>query len=310
MPTGYGAVSTRPASWLFDPTPDHRPARRLSLCQDCYDYVGAVLQNAATPELWRRTTIYVQRRLAAVLGFTQTEAARLVRLASCRVAEFQRRGLVHLHAIIRADGAEGAAPPIDCWQLARACAEAVRAVRVFHPRGTARWGDEIDVQVIESGSDRAHRVASYVAKYATKSSAQHRGLEHRILSLADLERRDLPPHLHWMASTAWLLGDDPELEHLGLQRHAHRLGYGGHFISKSRTYSTTFGALRDARSLWHERRRRSDDAASPDRVTDGRWRAVGTGWANSGEGLFAGYQRRQRAEERRQAEFEWYTRSE
>jgi hypothetical protein len=279
------------------------------ICPDCYDYVGAVLQNAGTPELWRRTTIYVQRHLAAVLGYTQTQSRRAVRLASCRVTEFQRRGIVHLHAILRADGPDGSLPPVETWQLAQACLQAARSVSVRLDRATVRWGDEIDVQVLGHGDDRAQRVATYVAKYATKSATQHPSLEHRILSESDLARRALPPHLHRMAATAWTLGEELERSHLGLRRHAHRLGYGGHFLTKSRNYSTTFGALREARAKWQESRRHGSDLPS-DGVSEGRWRAVGSGWANSGEELFAGYQQRQQAEVRRAAAFEWYTRSE
>ena len=88
------------------------------LCPDCYDYVGAVLQNASTSELWRRTMIYTERQLAAVLGRTQADARRAVRLAFCRVAEFQRRGVVHLHAIVRADGPDGSAPAVNAGHLA------------------------------------------------------------------------------------------------------------------------------------------------------------------------------------------------
>jgi hypothetical protein len=33
------------------------------LCPDCYDYQGAVVWNAHAPELWRRTTIALRRRL-------------------------------------------------------------------------------------------------------------------------------------------------------------------------------------------------------------------------------------------------------
>jgi hypothetical protein len=187
--------------------------------------------------------------------------------------------------------------------------EAARAVRVSHPRGVVRWGHEIDVQVLGNDDDRAQRVAAYVAKYSTKSSSEHSGLQHRILSLLDLDQRALPPHLHRMVATAWMLGDEPEFKHLGLRRHAHRLGYGGHFLSKSRTYSTTFAALREARALWQEDRR-TGRAASSHGLSEGRWRAVGSGWANQGEELFAGYQQRQRAEERREGEFWWYTRSE
>jgi hypothetical protein len=72
------------------------------LCTDCYDDVGAVLQTASTPELWRRTMIYARRQLAAVLGCTQADTGRMAGLSFCRVAEFQRRGIVHLHAVVRA----------------------------------------------------------------------------------------------------------------------------------------------------------------------------------------------------------------
>src|SRR5205823_357856 len=36
-----------------------------------------------------------------------------------------------------------------------------------------------------------------------------------------------------------------------LRRWAHMLGFGGHFSTKSRHYSTTLGALRMARREWH-----------------------------------------------------------
>jgi hypothetical protein len=96
---------------------------------------------------------------------------------------------------------------------------------------------------------------------------------------------------------------------LNLARHAHRLGFGGHFLTKSRTYSTTFGALRDARAQWREARRFGGDVPA-DHSSVGHWQAVGAGWANEGESLFAASQQRQRAEEKKEAEFEWYTRSE
>ena len=81
------------------------------LCPDCYDYDGAVLHNASTSEQWRRTTIYIQRQLAAVLGLTRAETRRVVRLSFCRVAEYQRRGAAHLHAVVRADHPDGGPAP-------------------------------------------------------------------------------------------------------------------------------------------------------------------------------------------------------
>ncbi len=74
-----------------------------AICPDCYDYEGAVLFNAGVSELWRRTTIYALRALGSLLGMSAREAARKLRLSHVKVVEFQRRGSVHLHALVRAD---------------------------------------------------------------------------------------------------------------------------------------------------------------------------------------------------------------
>ena len=42
-------------------------------------------------------------------------------------------------------------------------------------------------------------------------------------------------------------GGNPRLKPLRLRRWAHQLGFGGHWSTKSRRYSTTFTALRRAR---------------------------------------------------------------
>ena len=59
-----------------------------------------------------------------------------------------------------------------------------------------------------------------------------------------------------MITTAWQLGGGRH--HPGrtrLCKWAHMLGYGGHFLTKSRRYSVTFGQLRRAR-LEHRKRAR------------------------------------------------------
>jgi len=76
------------------------------LCPDCYDYAGAVVWNAHAPELWRRTTIALRRRLDKLARDHGTR----IKLSYAKVAEFQRRGLVHFHAIIRLDGLDPADP--------------------------------------------------------------------------------------------------------------------------------------------------------------------------------------------------------
>ena len=297
------------------------------LCVDCYDFAGAVLQNACTPELWRRTTIYVLRRLAGTLGWSQRETKERIRLSFLRVAEYQRRGVVHLHAVIRADGFDGEPPPLNPEDLAEAALSAARAVAVAHPLGVARWGNQVDVQVLDrSTGQRAQQVAGYVAKYATKSSDGGGALDARIVSVQDLARRSLPPHLRRMVEVAWALGGDEVFESFHLRRHAHGLGYGGHFLSKSQRYSTSFGALKAARVAWREASRQDGDGPNDgdsdggsedggggvlsDRSPVRRWQAVGIGWANRGEALWAESQRRQRHEERRIGNEEWYCRTE
>jgi hypothetical protein len=276
------------------------------LCVKCFDYAGAVIHNAHSAELWRRTTISVFRRLATSLGISRKECATVLRLEHAKVAEFQRRGLVHFHAVVRCDGLDGSVPPIDAETMRWACVVAARSVEIKHLKGTARWGRELDVQVLDR-DDAATGVASYVSKYVVKEPGMHPGLVARILSASDLRSRDLPPHLFNLAATAWSLGADPALAALGLRRHSHHLGYSGHVLTKSRRYSTTLGALRDARAAWRQERNGGSEESE---LAVRRLRAVGRGWSNKGEELFAAAQARQRAQERKEAEFEWYTRSE
>jgi hypothetical protein len=47
-----------------------------------------------------------------------------------------------------------------------------------------------------------------------------------------------------MIETAWQLGGLPQYEGLNLRRWAHMLGFRGHFLTKSRAYSTTFTVIR------------------------------------------------------------------
>jgi hypothetical protein len=269
------------------------------LCFDCYDYEGQVLHNALTPELWRRMSIYVPRHLARVLGVTQAELKRQLRVSYVRVAEFQRRGAIHLHVVVRLDTADGNYPDVEVQDLQQACLSAAQAVSARHGRGTTAFGTEVDVQLLDRENSRAGRVAAYVAKYATKSSDDSGGLDQRIRSADELDHRKLGAHPKRLAATAWALGSDPDLASLHPRRHAHCFGYGGHFLSKSRGYSTTLGALRAARAAWRMAQRPRHESDGPHVSYESRWRAVGVGWANYGERLLAEQSRDALAYERR-----------
>lgn len=92
------------------PTP-HNSLERQATWPGCYDYTGAVLFNACAPELWRRFTIALRRALARRAGLTNKALAAQVRVSYAKVAEYQRRGVVHFHAIIRLDGPAGPTTP-------------------------------------------------------------------------------------------------------------------------------------------------------------------------------------------------------
>ena len=83
------------------------------------------------------------------------------------------------------------------------------------------------------------------------------GLDRR-LGVDDLDHlHGLPVHVAELIRACWELGGRPELDKLRLRAWAHMLGFGGHWSTKSRRYSTTFGALRRARAAHAEAQRRN-----------------------------------------------------
>jgi len=242
------------------------PSLGEPICPDCFDYQAAVIWNALAPALWRRTTVYLRRELARAAGLTPAELAEVVRVSYAKVAEYQRRGVVHFHALIRLDAAGGAGeiepppPQFTAEILERAVQEAARRVAVPWPgrieasgaAPAARWGDQLEVHRITArdGPDdlSAETVAAYIAKYATKSAEEFGGLDHRVPAAGDLVHLDLGEHVARLVRACWALGGRPDLAGLRLRQWAHQLGFGGHFLTKSRRYSTTLGALRRARA--------------------------------------------------------------
>jgi hypothetical protein len=58
----------------------------------------------------------------------------------------------------------------------------------------------------------------------------------------------VPEHARKLIATAWELGGLPDYQHLKLRKWAHQCGFGGHFSTKSRLYSTTLALIRAARA--------------------------------------------------------------
>ncbi|GGL39672.1 replication initiator [Planomonospora parontospora] len=229
------------------------------LCPDCYDYAGSVLFNALSPELWRRFTLALRRRLARAAGLTQRELREQAVVSFAKVAEYQRRGVVHFHAVIRLDGPDGPTSPPPAWATADALADAVRhaasAVAVTAPAVTdeparvLRWGAQLDVRSITMGGELTEQaVAAYIAKYATKAAECVGTLDRRINPLDDLAALPIREHARRLIAECFRLGVFAELADLRLPQWAHMLGFRGHFSTKSRRYSTTLGDIREERT--------------------------------------------------------------
>ena len=287
------------------------PLLGTPLCAECFDYAGLVLWNANAGELWRRTTIYLRRQLAHAAGLSPTALAEVVRLSYTKVAEYQVRGAVHFHAVIRLDAAPPAGhkdsvepPPagFDAELLAEAIRAAVPTVEVVLPAvgdgrtRTGRWGTQVDIRVIASASETTNptAIAAYVAKYSTKSTEVVSGGLDRPIRDGDVEGLRVSEHVKRIVATCWRLGGRADLTDLRLRKWAHMLGFRGHFASRSRRYSVTLGSLREARAAWRRARRTSSeatDAWSPieDQTTDviGHWRYAGSGFSRMTDFLFA-----------------------
>jgi hypothetical protein len=275
------------------------------LCARCFDYEGQVLWNALAPELWRRTTIYVKRSLARISGTTLRDLDRVVRLSYVKVAEYQRRGAVHFHAVLRIDGkcsdAAHVPPPPEAFTvelLEDAVRVAVDWVSAPLPEMDSdedttlvgRWGKQLNVRSISGSSSLSPRaVAAYIAKYATKCSDD--------LGLGEIvevqSQADRSGHLVALVRATQRLGERKDLGRLRLKDHAFNLGFRGHWSTKSRRYSTTFTALRRARRDFVKRQRCAKRTPLDDRgecedvETLAVWRYLGCGYRTTGEAWLA-----------------------
>ncbi|WNZ08687.1 replication initiator [Streptomyces sp. 11x1] len=276
------------------------PALGTPLDPDRYDYRAAVLWNAHAGALWARFTTYLRQQLASRAGITRTALRHSVKVSYAKVAEYQRRGAVHFHAVIRLDGPEGAGDAPPPWATTELLTDAIRtAARLAETPGplldgrsfSFRFGKQLDIRPIRSAdfagtselSSRA--VAAYIAKYATKGAETAGTLDRPIRNpITDLIGAQVTDHARQLILTCWHLGARPELEALRLRKWAHMLGFRGHFSTKSRAYSVTLGALRQERADHNEAltRARAAEAGHPLPDPDtvlvlSHWRFAGTG---------------------------------
>jgi hypothetical protein len=147
----------------------HRPTSPtvgLPVNPETFDYAKAASFNHAAPRLATVTMQKVWRQMAAATGLTVKE----VRCPTVRVMEWQRRGLLHVHLLVRGE------VPADVVERAVRGAGKTESRRSITPASHAghRWGPQVDVQHIEP-RDRDHLIA-YITKmvtYAIKDVTSH-----------------------------------------------------------------------------------------------------------------------------------------
>jgi hypothetical protein len=243
-----------------------------------------------------------------------------VRLSFVKIAEFQRRGVIHYHLIARLDAPDGK-QEIDgrftVALLAGAVADGVREARLplpeglpaealVGPDGTVRpplfWGEQLHVQRLvgpagtENTGDEPTRgrrpsplgrsICGYLAKYATKASEDLGLLTTRIPETGP-PPDGLPEHVPALIAAARSLGRAPRLVRVAVM--AGQLGYRGHFLTKSLSYSTTFTALRARRWEWTAAHRPepANVEPSPGLVLLAEWRYAGRGHRRVGDAWLA-----------------------
>jgi hypothetical protein len=306
------------------------------LCLDCYDHDHQVVWNLHAGELWRRTKQAIERHLthlAKQRGLTlrvvgadgRARSVSPVRVSHGKAAEFQARGAIHFHALIRLDGVDphdpaAIVPPpagitiTDLDDAIQAAASGIRFITAAHRQRSdgwsIAWGAQLDIRHISIRiADITDRmVAGYLAKYATKSTEAtgHTSTRLTLDTIGLYLNRD--NHIGRLIEACWRLGTNPtplvvdydQNPYLRLRRWAHMLGFGGHFLTKARHYTVTFGELRATRTAWrrHTERQHVDASAHPPHDRDqaetdetilviGHLTYTGTGWHTTGDALLA-----------------------
>ena len=264
-----------------------------------FNYDLAVRWNYSLPELWRRFIIALERELP-----TQ-------KMEYVKVVEVQRRGLFHVHTILRIEPKEASLTILDKDKIRLGI---IKASKVPNFDGH-RFGKQVDVKFArqnppkrrkgESKKDHQKRVnqaltrntfARYLAKYATKGAdhATRKGTigKYVVAHHVKLKIAATPYAEEWEKShkKAWKqeqrslpreLRPNPEVKtkaEIIYETRANNIiqgfGFSGQFLTKSSKYSTTFKKIRE-RAKQVAREKAIELFGKPDRKYS--WIVIGFG---------------------------------
>ena len=154
-----------------------------------------------------------------------------IRVSHGKAAEFQARGAVHFHVLLRLDGIDpddldAVIPPppgITAADLDDAIHHAAQAIQFTTPRAPRavpdgwliEWGNQVDVRVITMRGGNPvtdAMVAGYLAKYSTKGTEITGHVSARITDdTVDLYADPDGSHTERLIHACWILGREPRL---------------------------------------------------------------------------------------------------
>jgi hypothetical protein len=237
---------------------------------DKFDYDLAVRWNNSLPELWRRFIIALERTFPDQ------------RIEYVKVVEVQRRGLFHIHTILRIEPTKNSGIIYDRESVK---VGVIKAVRIPNVSGH-KFGKQVDIKFArqnppkkrknETQADYQKRVrqsltrntfARYLAKYATKGSdhAKRKGKigKYVVAHQVKLKQAALPYAESWKKArlvewreTQRLLPKEDRANpmykskaEIVYETRANSMvqafGFSGQFLTKSAKYSTTFKKIRE-----------------------------------------------------------------
>jgi hypothetical protein len=94
-------------------------------------------------------------------------------------------------------------------------------------------------------------------------------------------------HARRLITSAWRAGAREEVDEKRMRRWAHQFGFGGHCFTKSRRFSTTFKALREARAIHAAGPAAAAAKSDHNLIHVSVWGFAGRGYRKAGDGLLS-----------------------
>ena len=135
----------------------------------------------------------------------------------------------------------------------------------------------------------------------TKSTEDAGGVRYRIENAHELGTLRCRDHARRLITSAWQAGDREDVDTKRLRRWAHQFGFGGHCFTKSRRFSITVKALREARET-HAAAASDVEAKSDHKLVHvSVWSYAGSAYPKAGDALLAASSHARAREHRRLA---------